>query len=321
MKTVLAAALLFALPLPAAEDPKLRQEAEERSQRSIAISDTAKWPPHRQVTDFRFTDIDGNTTEGLVTLDYQAPYTRHIEISFGDYHAINVEGPGVAGGKNNQPLPSPGVREMQKLTPSYTIRFDHEDVINEIREATIQGRAAKCIYFTTNFGSKSLDGEVCYDRALGMLLHFRIGGEVIDNTNWIQVGSAWVPTHIEKTLDGRHVLTIEQAFTLVHSFPPETFTLPPGVPSYEWCGDWRRPTGLHMPQPNAGPGENVDDIAVQGRIERDGTLSNLAIRSSKRPDLDAEALKVAAQWTFRPATCDAQPHPSTADFVLHFKGR
>jgi TonB family protein len=321
MKTVLTAALLFAVPLLAAESPRLRQEADERAQRSLAVSENPTWPQHRQLTKFRYTDSEGVTTEGFSTFDYQAPYVRHIEITFGDYHSINIEGPGVAGGSENKPLPPPGVREMSKLTPSYTIRFDKEDVINEIRDETIQSRLARCVYFTSNFGSKSQDGEVCYDRPIGMLLHFRFGGEVIDNSNWTQVGRAWVPTHVEKTEDGRHVITIDQTFTLVDSFPAGTFTLPAGVPPYSWCSDWRRPTGFRMPQPRTGAGEKIEDIVVQGRIERDGTVSNLAILSSKRPDLNAEALEVASQWTFRPATCEGRPQASHGDFTLHFKGR
>jgi TonB family protein len=321
MKTVLTTVLFCALPLLGSEDPKLRQEANERAQRSIAASENPSWPSHRRLTQFRYTDSEGVTTEGLATLDYQAPYRRHAEISFGDYHAVNIEAPGVAGGSRSSPLPPPGVREMQKLSSIYTIRFDKEDIINDIRDQTIQSRPARCVYFTSNFGSKSQDGEVCYDRAAGMLLHFQFGGEVIDNSNWIQVGNAWVPARIDKTENGRRVMTIEQTYALVESFPAETFTLPPGVPPYQWCSDWRRPTGLHMPQPKAGPGDGVDDVVVQGQIERDGSVSHLAVLNSKRPDLNREALAVAAQWTFRPATCEGQPQSSRGDFTLYFKGR
>jgi Gram-negative bacterial TonB protein C-terminal len=321
MKTVIAAVLLCALPLIASEDPKLRQEAEELAQRSLAISENPKWPAHRRVVQFRYTDSEAVTTEGTASMDYEAPHTRRSEVSFGNYHSLHIEGPGVAGGQRTELVPPPGVREMQHVTPSYTIRFDHEDIINDIRDATVQARAARCITFTTNFGATSKDGEVCYDRGQGMLLHFQFGGKVLDNSNWTRVGAAWIPAHIEETEDGRHLITIDQTITLIDSFPPDTFTLPSGVPPYQWCTDWRRPTGLHMPQPPAGPGDNVDDIAVQGRIERDGTLTNLAIRDSKRPDLNAEALAVAAKWTFRAATCDGKAASSSADFVLHFKGR
>jgi hypothetical protein len=135
----------------------------------------------------------------------------------------------------------------------YLILFDKEDVINHIRDATVQGRPARCVHFTSNFGAKSKkDGEVCYDRAAGMLLHFQFGGQVIDNTNWTEIGGAWLPTHVEETEDGRRVITIDQTFTLVESFPPDTFTLPPRVPPYQWCSDWRRPTGsaCNNPRPD-----------------------------------------------------------------------
>src|SRR5437879_1460012 len=125
MKTVLTVALLFALPLLASEDPKLRQEANELAQRSRPASTPAMWPPHRQVTEFRYTDVDGKITEGVLDLAYQAPYVLRTEISFGDYHSLNVEGPGVSGGKKNAPLAPPGVREMSQLI-RYLILFDKE---------------------------------------------------------------------------------------------------------------------------------------------------------------------------------------------------
>jgi len=321
MKTVLIAALLCALGAFASEDPKLRQEANELAQRSIAVSTPVQWPQHHAVIEFRYTDPLGTSTEGRVTIDRESAFIHRTEIVFGDFHSLHIQGPAAVGGSKNQSLAPPGVREIQKLSPVYTIRFDHEDIINEIRTSTVQGRPARCIYFTSNFGSKSKDGEVCYDRAAGMLLHFRFGGEVIDNSNWTEFGGAWLPRHVEKSEDGRPLLSMDQTFTLVDSFPPDTFTLTGDARPFKVCTEWRRPTGVHMPQPKAGPGENVDDIVVQGRIERDGSVTTVGILSSKRPDLEAEALKVASQWTFRPAACNGEPEPSNGDFTLHFKGR
>ena len=74
MKPPLACAfLLCSLFLAASEDPRLRQQANEMTDRSVAVTSAPTWPPHRQEIRFRYTDANDVTTEGLATLDYQAP--------------------------------------------------------------------------------------------------------------------------------------------------------------------------------------------------------------------------------------------------------
>ena len=321
MRKILTIIVLCALPLLASEDPKLRQKANELSNHSFPASTPTQWPPHHSAVQFTYTNPEGATTEGTYTVDYQKPGIRRKEVFFGGFHSLVVYGPGNSGESKTQDLDPPGVRELEKLTPVYLIRFDHEDVINDVRSETVQGRPAQCVDFVTSYGSQTRQGEVCYDQAIGTLVHFQVGGQVIESSNWVQFAGIWLPTHVEETEDGRRVMIVEQTFSAVESFPASTFILPPGSLPYQWCSDWRRPTGLRMPQPKAGPGDNVDDILVQVSIDENGNAFNPEIRESKRPDLDAEALTVATQWKYRPATCDGKPHTSYGDLMLHFKGR
>jgi TonB family protein len=321
MKTVLAAVLLFAYPLLASEDPKLRQQANELADRAIAASRPTPWPPYHAEVRFRSVGPDGTSIEGTQVVDYQAQNARRREISAGRYHALMVISPTAAGASDTEPLPPPAVRKLEKLFPAYWIRFDKEDVILDVRDSTVLGRPARCIQFQSNFGSQSRNAEACYDNAMGVLVHFRFGGETIDSSDWNKFAGVWLPGHIEETEDGRPTVTLDQSFTQVDSFPADTFVVPPGAASYSRCEAFQGATGISMPQPPAGPGDNVDDIVVQGQIERDGRVSNPSVLKSKRPDLNAEALQLITQWTFHPTMCNGEVTRSRGTFTLHFKGR
>jgi TonB family protein len=326
MKTVLTAAMfcstmLCAITLVASEDPKLRQEANELADRAIAVSRPARWAPYHSEAHFHHTSSDGSSTEGTYVIDYQAPNTRRREVSVGDFHALMIITPSGAGATETQPLLPPAAREVERIFPLYSIRFDKEDVIHDVRNSTFMGKPTRCIYFQSNFGSQTREGEACFDTAMGTLVHFRFGGQTIDSTNWTKFAGYWLPGHIEESEDGRLSMTIDQSFTAVDSFPPETFVIPPGATPFARCETFKGATGVSMPQPESGPGDNVDDIVVQGQIERDGTVTNAAILRSKRPDLNAEALQLIAQWRFRPTRCNGEVTRSRGTFTLHFKGR
>jgi TonB family protein len=304
MKTVLTAALLWALPLLASEDPKLRQQASELADKAIAASRPAKWPPYHTEVSFRSVGPDGTSTEGTYVVDYQAPNTRRREISAGSYHALMVISPSAAGAADTEPLPPPAVRKLEKLLPAYWIRFDKEDIILDVRDSIVMGRPARCIQFQSNFGSQTRNAEACYDSA-----------------DWNKFAGAWLPKHIEQSEDGRLTVALDQSFTQVDSFPSDTFVVPPGAASYSRCETFQGATGISMPQPPAGPGDSADDIVVQGQIERDGGVTNAAILKSQRPDLNAEALQLITLWTFHPTRCNGEVTRSRGTFTLHFKGR
>ena len=118
----------------------------------------------------------------------------------------------------------------------------------------------------------------------------------------------WLPKHIEQSEDGRLTVALDQSFTQVDSFPADTFVVPPGAASYSRCETFQGATGISMPQPPAGSGDNVDDIVLQGQIERDGRVTNPSILKSKRPDLNAEALQLITLWTFHPTTVQRRCH-------------
>ncbi len=69
MRTTLALMLLFALPLLAVEDPKLREQANNLAERSVVVTSPVHWPPHRHDVKFQYTASDGTTTEGTLAVE------------------------------------------------------------------------------------------------------------------------------------------------------------------------------------------------------------------------------------------------------------
>jgi TonB family protein len=96
---------------------------------------------------------------------------------------------------------------------------------------------------------------------------------------------------------------------------------PPDVRILQLCTTYRRAIGQSMPQPKPGNRSSDAEVVVRGIIGEDGKLHNALVQHSERPDLNSEALNVAAQWVFLPAMCNGKPNPSEATLVLHFRDR
>ena len=66
------------------------------------------------------------------------------------------------------------------------------------------------------------------------------------------------------------------------------------------------------------------DRKVQGIVEvtavilADGTVGDVTVKKSLDPDLDAEAIRAAKQWKFKPGTKDGQPVPVEVSIELSF---
>jgi TonB family protein len=66
------------------------------------------------------------------------------------------------------------------------------------------------------------------------------------------------------------------------------------------------------------------DRKVQGVVEvkavvlADGTVGDVTVKKSLDPDLDAEAIRAAKQWKFKPGTKDGEPVPVEVSIELSF---
>ena len=245
------------------------------------------------------------------------------EITYGEYHAVIVRSgdrSSAAGAWN----PPPEIRELREQLPVHLGSFDHEDVIRSIDDVVVLGRPAKCVLFETQFGDILQRNQVCMDAERGVMLRWQVGDEIIENSDYFQVGSLWEPARISRNLRGALRMEIEQKISTIEgAVDPNVFT----PPTQHWnklfqCQTSRRPIAISTPQPAPGnQGDQTVDVVVTGWIWNTGKTYGLTIQDSPRPDLNAEALAIVSQWRFQPMICNDKASTRDADFLVHFQGR
>lgn len=309
--------------LAAAEDPHLRETAIDLLERANVVSTAAVRPPHEAVIKFRFFSANEGNKEGQETIVWLSPKESRLEVTFGDFHIININTPyRLAGaGDIGGSLPA-AVRKVAKLVPIYLVRFDHEDVINSIDDSQVRGRPARCIGFDTKFGSTLHANEICVDKENGTLLRFRNGNEVTENSEFFLFSGAYWPARVDYYQNGVEVLEVHDRVTAIEGQPDLNLLLPPpGAQILVKCQQYRRPFAQKAVQPPSGSGGETVDLVVYGTIGEDGRLHDGVVELSDRPDLQGEALQIAAKWVFTPAMCDGKPSSEEGNLVLHFQNR
>lgn len=307
----------------AAEDPHLREKAITLLEKANVVSTPAVLPPHQAVITFRFFSATEGAEEGQRTIVSLGSGQFWSEVTFGDFHVINIVTPHrlAASGENNSSLPAP-VRRLSKLMPIYLVRFDHEDVINSIDDSQVRGRPARCIGFDTKFGSTLHANEICVDKENGTLLRLRNGNEVTENSEFFLFSGAYWPARVDYYQNGVEVLEVHDRVTAIEGQPDLNLLLPPpGAQILVKCQQYRRPFAQKVVQPPSGSGGETVDLVVYGTIGEDGRLHDGVVELSDRPDLQGEALQIAAKWVFTPATCDGKPSSEEGNLVLHFQNR
>ena len=315
--------LLFLQSTLFAEDVKLREEAVRLMERANEVSLPGSVPNYEQVVSFRVHYLDGTSKEGWYSRRAAGAAGYREEETFGDYHAVSVR----LGDRRSSTVgweEPPEMRELREQLPVHLGRFDHEDIIRSIDDASVLGRPAKCVLFDTQFGSTVQPNQLCMDAERGAMLRWQVGDETIENLDYFGVDNLWEPARINRSLRGTLRMEIEQKISVVDgAVDPNMFT----PPTSHWnklfqCQTWRRAIGTSTPQPAPGNlGTDTVDVLVTGMIRETGKTEALKIQSSPRPDLNAEALSTVSQWTFQPMMCNDKLATQGADFVVHFQGR
>lgn len=306
--------------LSSSQDLKLREEAIRLLERANAVSSSPKLPNLERVDTFRAFGAAG-VQEGSFSRVVIQGTGRREEYTFGDYHLVNVwtqKQVAVAG--TPRILPAELVNVL-RVTPIWLVRFDGEDVIHGITERPIGGHAARCIAFDTIKGQHTDNNELCVDATSGVLVLERLGGELIENSDFFPFAGALIPGKINYTQGGVQRIEIMQTMTALTATDANVLAPPPDSRLHKVCTTYRRPFGESMPQPQPGAGGGSADIVLRGMVGVDGQVYDPTVQSSERADLNAEALALVKQWTFIPAMCDGHPDAHEADITLHFQGR
>ena len=321
-RTCLAASALLVCALPAhAQDPEVRREAVQLMERANEVSLSPNLPNLKRVDAFRALGGDSGTREGTFTRQVVQNTVTRDEVSFGDYHSLNIESREHVVTVRSTELPPPEVATLLRITPINLVRFDGDDVIHRIVTKAVAGKNAKCIEFDSIKGQKSENNELCVDPSNGTLLLENISGELIENNDFFSFAGMLIPAKITYSYVSIRRLEISQTMSELTDPIETVLAAPPGAETREWCTTERRPIGVSMPQPKPGKGGHNIDVAIHALIGADGKVHDAVLESPERADLGAEALSLVQQWIFDPAMCNGQPNQVDARLIVHFHGR
>jgi len=321
MKTVLVlSALLLAPFLSHAQDAQLRSRAVSLLESATAASVAPNLPNLERVDTFRIFDPDAKAREGSFSRVVLQGVGRREEIIFGDFRLVSVWTASTLATTDMHPVLPREVAILMHLTPINLVHFDASDVIREITDKQVGGRAAHCIEFDTIVGARRDANELCVDAANGTLVSEQLRDESIENGDFFSFANVLLPGKITYSVSGSEKMEITQTMTALTD-GANVLAAPPNAQFGRLCTTFRRAIGQSMPQPSAGRGGRDWDVVVRGLIGVDGKVHDALVQSSDRPDLNAEALALVAQWVFVPAMCNGRPNPSEASLVLHFNAR
>jgi TonB family protein len=324
MKPALALILLLISPAASsAQDAELRNRAVTLLERAHAVSLAPNLPNLERVDTFRVFDPSATVREGSFSRVVIQGVGRREETTFGDYHVVNIwTGRTLVTTEEKKELAPAEVDTVMHLTPIYLVRFDQTDVIRAINDRGTGESLLHCIEFDTITGEKSRSNEICVDAANGTLASQRLGDDIIENAEFFPFAGALLPAKITYSVVNSGLrLEIAQTMTVLTEQTANVLVPPPDVRILQLCTTYRRAIGQSMPQPKPGNRSSDAEVVVRGIIGEDGKLHNALVQHSERPDLNSEALNVAAQWVFLPAMCNGKPNPSEATLVLHFRDR
>jgi Gram-negative bacterial TonB protein C-terminal len=303
------------------QDVSVREEAVSLIERAHAASLPPSFPNYEYTATFRVLDTSSAAQEGSYTrVAVQGAGIRE-EITFGDYHVVNVYANGTLATNRTTPLVPAEINMVKHLTPINLVRFDDKDVIRSIDAKELDGRTVRCIEFDTIAGQTDQQNELCVDAAMGTLVSEKLGDDLIENSDFFPFAGALFPAKIKYSHSGVQKLEISQSMTALTDAPANVLAVPPDARILQRCVTYRRPIGQSMPQPQAGNGRVSTDIFLRGMIGTDGRIHGAVVQSSDRNDLNEEALNIIHEWIFMPAECNGHPNQTEASFVLHFQGR
>jgi Gram-negative bacterial TonB protein C-terminal len=304
-----------------AQDMAQRRRAVELLERASRASEPPNLPNLERVDTFRVLDAASGPQEGSFSRVVIQGTGRRDEFNFGDYHVINVWTRTNLATVRSRQVPPPEITALMRVTPIDSVRFDHEDVIYAINDSSADGRATRCIEFTTTGGQRTDNNEICVDAATGAIVSERLGQEEVENSDFFSFAGALIPGTIRYSYAGRPKLEITQTMTALTNPTPNVLAAPPNSQLLTPCPTFRRAFGESMPQPKPGEGGEDTDVLVRGVIGADGHVHDAVVEQTDRPDLSPEALKIVGQWAFTPALCNGEPVATQASIVLHFQAR
>jgi hypothetical protein len=303
------------------EDPQLRAEAVRLMERAMMLT-TPVWPANEGLYNFRVLHpAPGEASEGIIKIGIKTTGNKRWEYTYGTYEFIKVQDGSESATYRSESAEPAALTTVKKMVPVFHGRFDSNDIVRRIADATVDGGPARCIEFDTLKGDQQQSGEVCVDARSGFLLSVRQGDETIRQSAYYRFNNGWLPGHMERWVGSEKLVDMDGKVIVRTQYPPEYFDYPPDAKIDNACREFHRAFADNTPQPGPKTQSNgAITVRVHGRVGKDGKPNALKVLDAPRPDLAEEALRVVSNWSFHPAMCVYQPATQEMDFAVTFKG-
>ena len=311
--------LIFSFRL-VAQDVTVRQRAVTLLEHADSVVMSKMAPSYEQTIRFRSFTTAG-MREGRFTSVVHGPRSYRDEYEFGNFHLLVVVNGAMIADIGDRAQAPFEVREITRLNHPYQAAFDKSDVIHSIEESSVNGRSSDCIEFDTIQGEKDSANELCIDKQIGAVVRARVNGETVGFSEFFEYHGAYVPAHMSYELNDLRMELEQTKGETDRESDPDFLTPPVNAQVGYVCKAYRRAYGQFMPQPKPGSGNQQAEVMLHGTIRKDGGVREISINRSEQANLNEEAVKIFAAWTFSAALCDGKPIEVPADITLHFQGR
>ncbi|MGA2535544.1 MAG: TonB family protein [Terracidiphilus sp.] len=306
-----------------AEDMDLRNRADQWMNRALAASRFTTPMNIRTEVTFSVTGDDGAATTGSYVRIRSADHALREDFVLGDYRMSRIQAQGQVA-THGQWVDIPyTLRKVLEFVPYLPIQFDPTDVITNINETKMNGKAAVCIQFVTVRGEDRNPGDVCLARENATVIEWHDRDHSFQALEYRSVKDSLLPSHFVYREGEKLAIDASVRWTLLDARPDDAFVAPDDWQHARYCKSFSMPVPKSAPQPAAKGGIDAPVITVEVRVHvrPDGTVGKAEVLKPIRDDLDSEAVQLVKTWTYQPGVCEGRQQDFAIDAAVHFQGR
>jgi TonB family protein len=303
-----------------------KDEAAKLFQTALKLSDirTPNSPPFRLEARIVRTD-KGQATEGKYLEIWVSTRRWRREVTFGDYHLVQVSDP--ADEKHSWVVePKSGLGSGKEMLEFAQLKDLHQ-FLNPKRVFQISknGLQLACV---ENKGRDEHSGEniACLDTGSGALQSVEHSSNGLtwqaDYSQYMPFGAYTFPRTMKfGSADGS--ASLEFSVTDLVSEPTydaAIFSRPENSEHRSVCTSAEPPRLIDAPSPEYPRGPSGSHVVAIGVIvETNGRPRDIKVLRSEGQAFDSAAIRAVQNWTFTPASCDGEPFPASGNLEVSFK--
>ena len=284
-------------------------------------------PPFRLTEDVGVRTHGGKWVEGSYTLIWAGPDRWRDELTFPDYHEVQVGGEQSFWRIRNPPSRTEAaVRARSVVTPVKIPEGTTNRHIKRIYETRAGEMIAKCVV-AKPFQLRLV--EFCFDAERGLLVHRGAkdptGIESTELNDYLNLGGKFLPRQRRDFRKGIQVAEVKvRDASMLHEVDAASFSPPAGGVQIPHCHDPAPPKAIIHPDPEYTTSARINRITgtvvLDVEIGMQGHIEDIVLLEALDPGLDHAAVDtLRKRWRFEPAACSGTPVPADLRVEVSFR--